>query len=150
MLFVGFVWNPIYLPQGDFNLIFKYGVAAKNELNTFRAMFTKDMVSDPSITIRLTLSKQELAQIYHKMVEIDFFNYPNSFPLRQDYFVTPSSDYYLKVENGSTTKEVSWSSNSQLDANVDKGLHETVELIRSIVEQKLEYKILPPARSAYL
>ena len=150
MLFVGFVWNPIYLPQGDFNLVFKYGVGAKNELNTFRGMFTKDMVSDPSITIRLTLSKQELAQIYQKMVEIGFFNYSDSFPLRQDGSVTPSSDYYLKVENGSRTKEVRWNSNSQLDTNVDKGLHETADLIRSIIEQKLEYKILPPPRSAYL
>ena len=150
MLFVGFVWNPLYSPRGDFNLVFKYGVGAKNELNTFRGMYTKDMVIDHSITIRLTLSQQELAQIHQKMADIDFFNLPESFPQRSDYFVTPSSDYYLKVQNGSRTKEVSWNSNSQLDANVEEGLCELVELIRSIVDQKLEYKILPPARGGYL
>jgi hypothetical protein len=150
MVFVGFVWNPLYLPQGDFNLIFKYGVGEKNELNTFRGTFTKDMVIDPSIKIRLTLSKQELAEIYQKMIEIDFFNLPESFPDRPDYFVTPRTDYYLKVQNGSLTKEVSWNTNSQLDADIDKNLHELVDLIGSIIEQKLEYKILPRPRGAYL
>ena len=150
MLFVGFVWNPLYSPQGDFNLVFKYGVGAKNELNTFRGTYTKDMVIDPSITIRLTLSKQELSQIYQKMVEIEFFSLPESFPDRPNYHVTPSTDYYLKVENASRTKEVGWNTNSQLDSNVEEGLYELVELIRSFVEQKPQYRLLPPARGGYL
>jgi len=150
MLFVGFVWNPLYLSQGDFNLVFKYGVGAKNELDTFRGTYTKDMVIDASITIRLILSQQERAQIYQKMIEIGFFDYSESFPARLDYFVIPSSDFYIKVENGSRTKEVSWNSNSQLETNIEEGLHDLVELVSSIVEQKLEYKILPPARGGYL
>ena len=46
--------------DSSFNLIFRYGVGARNELNTFEGMYTKDMIMDPSITVNLTLSEEEL------------------------------------------------------------------------------------------
>ena len=42
--------TPPSIPS-SFNLISKYGVRAKNELNTFEGTYTKDMVMDPSITV---------------------------------------------------------------------------------------------------
>jgi len=39
--------------DSNFNLIFKYGVGAKNEFNTFKGTYTKDMVMDPSVTVNL-------------------------------------------------------------------------------------------------
>ena len=139
-------------PKNDFNfnLLFRYGVGAKNELNTFEGTYTKDMVLDPPITIKLTLSDAELEQIRQKMVEIGFFDYPENFPLRTDFEVTPRTDYYIRVENGSSVKEVSWNSNSMLENNVQDNLLQLVDLIRSVVEQKPEYKALPPARGGYL
>jgi hypothetical protein len=137
-------------PKNDFNLLFKYGVGAKNGLNTFEGTYTKDMVLDPPITIKLTLSDAELEQIRQKMIEIGFFDYPENFPLRTDFEVTPRTDYYIRVENGSSVKEVSWNSNSMLENNVQDNLLQLVDLIRSIAEQKPEYKALPPARGAYL
>jgi hypothetical protein len=137
-------------PKNDFNLLFKYGVGAKNGLNTFEGTYTKDMVLDPPITIKLTLSDAELEQIRQKMVEIGFFDYPENFPLRTDFEVTPRTDYYIRVENGSSVKEVSWNSNSMLENNVQDNLLQLVDLIRSVVEQKPEYKALPPARGGYL
>ena len=65
--------------QSGFNLIFRYGVGARNELNTFKGTYTRDMVQDPSITIPLSLTKDDLDKIYQKMVEIDFFSYPDEF-----------------------------------------------------------------------
>ena len=74
--------NP-YIPprKGDFNLLFKYGVGAKNVLDTFDNTYTKDMVIGSPITIRLYLSDEEIEQIRQKMFEIGFFSYPESFPL---------------------------------------------------------------------
>ncbi len=43
----------------DFNIIFRYGVGAKNELDTFNGTYTWDMVVDPSITVNLSLSNKE-------------------------------------------------------------------------------------------
>ncbi len=65
--------------DSTFNLIFKYGVDAKNILNTFEGTYTKDMIPDPPIATKLSLTREELDTIYKKMVDIDFFSYPDVF-----------------------------------------------------------------------
>jgi hypothetical protein len=137
------------------NLIFKYGVTAKNELDTFKGKFTKDMITDPSITIELSLSEQEMESIHQKMVEIDFFNYPDRFevnvlPGELTGMVTPYSTYYFKVEYNSQVKELWWGDEiTNPDQKAEK-LRELIMLIRNIVESKEEYKKLPEPRSGYL
>jgi hypothetical protein len=139
----------------SFNLIFKYGVTAKNELDTFKGKFTKDMIADPSITVELSLSEQEMESIHQKMVEIDFFNYPDRFsvsvpPGELTGMVTPYSTYYFKVEYNSQVKELWWGDEiTNPDQKADK-LRELIMLIRNIVESKEEYKQLPEPRSGYL
>ncbi|MFC1919116.1 hypothetical protein ACFLWW_04025, partial [Chloroflexota bacterium] len=87
--------------EADFNLIFKYGVMARNELDTFQGTYTKDMVADPPITVNLSLTEEELDRIHRKMLEIDFFNYPETFTVsvaqgEKVGIVTPYSSYYFK------------------------------------------------------
>ena len=144
--------------ESDFNLIFKYGVGAKNELNTFEETYTKDMVMDPPITVNLALSQEEMDRIYQKMVEIDFFNYPDRFSVSVPPGVptairTPYSSYYFKVEYNSKIKELWW--NDQIvykdykDEKADR-LRELIRLIRDIVESTEEYQKLPEPTSGYL
>ena len=141
-------------PSSDFNMVFKYGVGAKNKLDTFNGTFTRDMVVEPSITIELSISKQELDRIYNKMVEIDFFNYPDEFsvPIDPDgkvIIVTPYNSYYFKVEYDSKVKELWWEDeihNENMDA--DK-LRELIQLIKDIIESKEEYKQLPEPKAGY-
>jgi len=146
--------NPAPKKPG-FNLIFKYGVTAKNELDTFKGKFTKDMVSDPSITIELSLSEEEKESIYQKMVEIDLFNYPDRFKVNVPTgeltgMVTPYSTYYFKVDYDSQVKELWWGDEiTNPDQKADK-LRELIKLIRNIVESKKEYKKLPEPKSGYL
>ncbi len=136
--------------ESDFNLLFRYGVGAKNELNTFEGTYTKDMVIDTPITTGLILSEEELEQIRQKMIEIDFFNYPEDFPPRLDRIVTPCTDYFIRVENGSIVKEINWNTNSMLESDIQDNLWQLVGCIIDIVEQRPEYKALPPAKGAYL
>jgi hypothetical protein len=136
--------------ENDFNLLFRHGVGAKNELNTFEGTYTKDMVLDTPITITLILSEEELEQIHQKMIEIDFFNYPEDFPPRLGFLVTPCTNYFIKVEHGSIVKEINWNENSMLESNIQGNLWQLVGCIMDIVEQKPEYKALPPARGGYL
>jgi hypothetical protein len=63
----------------SFNLVFRYGVGAKNELNTFKQTFKKDMVNKRSITIKMKLSDEELARIHQKLNEVDLFNEISSY-----------------------------------------------------------------------
>jgi hypothetical protein len=129
------------------NIHFKYGVGGKNELNTFNGTFTKDLVIDGTITTRLTLTPEELSQIQERLSDIGFFDYPETFP--SQLVVTPRGDYYLKVQNGSTVKEVTWYSDSQLDPKTDADLSQLCSLITDMIEEKLEYKLLPPPNGAY-
>lgn len=141
--------------ESNFNLIFKYGVNAMNELDTFQGTYTKDMVADPSITVPLSLSEEELDRIYQKMVEIDFFNYPDKFsvyvpPGEPVGIVTPYASYYFKVEYNSQVKELWWEDEIINENEKADRLRELIKLIRDIVESKEEYKELPPPSSAYL
>ena len=141
--------------EASFNLIFKYGVMARNELDTFQGTYTKDMVMDPSITVNLALSEEELARIYQKMLEIDFFGYPDEFSVSVPSgeavgMVTPYSSYYFKVEYDSKIKELRWEDEIiNKDEKADK-LRELIKLIRDIIEAKEEYKKLPSPTSGYM
>ena len=142
--------------ESSFNLIFKYGVGARNVLNTFEQTYTKDMVIDSSITADLSLTKEELDTIYQKMTEIDFFDYPDTFSVVSDAeeivgTITPYSSYYFKVEYDSNLKELWWNDNifPDYDEEAHK-LRELIKLIREIIESKEEYKNLPPPTGGYL
>lgn len=141
--------------DANFNLIFRYGVGAKNELNTSKGTYTKDMVTDPSITTNLSLPKEDLDIIYQKMLEINFFDYTDKFsvqaPLGESICEqTPANSYYFKVEYDYKIKELSWDDSiCNKDAKADK-LRELSSLIINIAESKEEYKKLPSPRGGYL
>ncbi len=141
--------------ESNFNLIFKYGVGAKNILDTFEGTYTKDMVMDPSITANLSLSEEELDRIYQKMVKIDFWSYPDKFSITpspgESYgIVTPYYSYYFKVEYDSKIKELRWEDEiTNEDDKADK-LRELIKLIRDIIESKEEYQKLPAPTSGYM
>jgi len=141
--------------ESGFNMIFKYGVGANNVLDTFEGTYTRDMVLDPSITIELTLTEAEKESIYQKMLEIDFFNYPDKFsvsvpPGESTGIITPHLSYYFKVAYDSQTKELWWADEiTNPDENADR-LRELIMFIRGIIEPKEEYKKLPEPTSAYM
>jgi hypothetical protein len=137
-----------------FDLEFKYGITARNVLNTFEGTYTKDMVADPPITINLALSEEEKEEIYLKMVEINFFDYPDEFsveisPDDMVAMVTPYSSYYFRVARDSQIKELRWDDDiKNPDEQADR-LRELIMFIRNIVESKEEYRALPTPTSAY-
>jgi len=135
--------------QNPVNILFRFGVEARNELDTFNGTFTKDLVIDGTITRRLTLSEGELKQIEQKLVDINFFDLPESFPPHTNRFVTPEDDYYLSVQKGTTVKTVSWNTNSMMDSITEQKLQELTALIQSMIESNPEYRMLPPANGAY-
>jgi len=141
--------------KAGIDLIFKYGVGVRNVLNTFEESYTKDMVMDSSIIIALSLTEEELNKINEKMVEINFFGYPDTFSIPVDTtevvgYVTPYSTYYFKVKHLSGIKELLWVDNIFKEDEKAEKLREFIEFIRGIIESKDEYKKLPPVRGGYL
>jgi len=140
--------------ESNFNLIFRYGIMSGNTLDTFQGTYIKDMVRDPSIRIDLALTKEEMDRIYEKMVEIDFFNYPDRFSVSVPPGVptgirTPYSSYYFKVEYNSKIKELWWNDEIVKEDEKADRLRELISFIRDIVESKEEYQKLPEPTSAY-
>jgi len=138
----------------DFNFIFKYGITGRNILDTYHGTFTKDMITAPGITIELTVTIEEMDNIYQKMVEIDFFNYPDEFKVAVTgeiiSTVTPYSSYYFEVEYGPDVKILAWEDEiTNPDSQADK-LRELINLIKNIIESKAEYQALPEPSGGYL
>jgi hypothetical protein len=141
--------------KSDFNFIFKYGVSGGNTLDTFHGTYTRDMILDPAITIDMVLTAAEMDSIYQKMVEIDFFNYPDKFSVdvadnETKIEVAPYPTYFFKVEYSGKTKELLWHDKYvNSDAQADK-LKELINLIKGIIELKPEYQALPQPSGGYL
>ncbi len=128
----------------DFNLVLNYGVGAKNELNTFDNTYTKDLVMDPSVTVDFKLTDDELYNIYKKMIDLGVLEITDT--AEEGMFVTPCSSYYLKVQQNSVQKEMSWDNCS---GRIDDRLQEFTDYVVSIIESKEEYQELPDATGGY-
>ncbi len=142
-------------PEPSLRLVFKYGVDGKNVLDTYRGIYTKDMVVDPPKTVRMCLLEEDLERIYEKMVEIGFFDsYPGRLYERVEREVvgecTPYSTFYFRVQCGDSVKELRWS--DRFDYSGNEGAEDLMELIRliiEIIEATPEYKKLPEPRAGY-
>jgi hypothetical protein len=141
--------------DSDFNLILRYGVGAKNELNTLKGTYTKDMVNRPSITTRLCLTREELDVIYLKALEIDLYNFPRTMSAPPEGGVigeqTPYFTYYLEVRNGTTIKIMKWSDQFTTTTESEKydDIMELVHTIIEIIESHPEYQKLPEPTAGY-
>jgi len=138
----------------DFNLRLRYGIGAKSELNTFQNTYTKDLILDGTVTAPFVLSDAELQEIKRKMIEIDFFSYPDTFTLvRTDTIVVslePYPTYNFEVKYNSSIKRLHWDDGIITSNQKATRLRELIALIRTIIEAKPEYRQLPPARGGYL
>jgi len=147
----------IVIEETTSNIIFRYGSSHgkhPNELNTFKGIFTKDMVNKDPVTTKLDLTQDELDTIYQKMVDIDFFSYPNWFHPKIEGDIhstqTPFTGYYLEYHNETGTKVVYWT--TQYSAPEDtqyQNLKELAHLIIEIIQAKPEYKKLPEPTAGY-
>ncbi len=105
----------IVIEETTSNIIFRYGSSHgkhPNELDTFKGIFTKDMVNKDPVTTKLDLTQEEMDTIHRMMVEIDFFSYPTAFhpKLEGDIYSmqTPFTVYYIEYHNETGTKIVYW------------------------------------------
>jgi hypothetical protein len=137
----------------DFNVKLRYGIGARNELNTFQNTYAKDLILDGTITVPFVLSDQEFQQIRNKMDEIGFVSYPDTFvAVTADTIIQridPHATYEFEVKRNSSIKHLYWD-----DAIINQNaqaikLRELIKLIRIIIESKPEYSQLPPARGGY-
>ena len=133
-------------------IVFRYGVGAKNILDTYTGTFTKDMIVDPPVTIKMVLTEEDLLRIETKLEELDFLSQSDWDLLPHGSTSgdrTPFSTYYLKVSFKGVTRELQWNDSNLLSDDFKGPAVEVVKLLWSIIEAKPEYKSLPQPRGGY-
>lgn len=139
---------PEEIPK-DFNFIFSYGVDAKNQIDTLKVKFTKDMVMDPSVTTDLKLSDKEMESIYNEMREINILSYPDNYAPKTNTKQTPYCTYSLKVIYNGVEKNIYWVDESASESSKAVKLRKLFNNIQQMIINKDEYKKLPPANGGY-
>jgi hypothetical protein len=137
----------------NFNVKLRYGISARNELNTFQNTYTKDLILDGTVTVPFVLSDIELQQIRNKMDEIGFVSYPDTFvAVTIDTIIQtiePHPTYDFEVKLNFSIKHLYWD-DTIINQNAQAiKLRELISLIQTIIESKPEYTKLSPARGAY-
>jgi hypothetical protein len=134
--------------EPNFNFVFRDD---GHEMDTFTGIFSKFIYLEngPPAVTNIVLSPDEMHTIYQKMIDIDFFGYPDYFKVEipegsPTGMVTPANTFYFKVKNNSTFKELHWTDSiTNPDPRADN-LRSLIKLIRDIFMSKDEYKQLPP------
>ena len=122
-----------------------------NCIDTFHKTYTKDLILDGKVTIPLALSDSEMTRIWDKLIDIDFFSYPDTLiPQKRTAEIQPYTHLTLLVQSGSITKNVYWTTKYANIGSKEKKLFELVHFIQHFVEINPQYSKLPPARGFYL
>lgn len=134
----------------DFNFILDYGNQGKNRIDTFNGKCTKDLIMDPSITIDLRFSNEELDLIYSEMKRIDIMNYPDLFKEETGMSQRPFASYRLKIQQNGKIKEIYWEDESASESIKATEMRALFSKIIEIIYSKDVYKKLPVPKGGYL
>ena len=140
--------SPSTMKPPTVNFVFKYGVGAINELNTISQTYTKDMVIDPPVTVKMVLTDTEKVTVWNRLYLLKLAQEaekPKGQTINADR--SSCSNYYLHMWIDSTQKSVAWDNcQDQLEA----GLQEFTDFIINLIESKEEYKELPTSKDGYI
>ncbi|MGD8189699.1 DUF4362 domain-containing protein [Brevibacillus ginsengisoli] len=141
--------DPSVVVPKDFHFKVKFGVEAKNEINTFSDSLTKDLIKDGVITIHnFTFKNDELIEIYNEIKKADIFlkkELNSNTYCRQ----IPFNSYELSVQFNGRFQTYTWSEENCGLTKDAQDLTRIVQLIRRIVEKKEQFKKLPESRGGY-
>jgi len=136
-------------PESNFGFVLEFGPCSIDKLDTFKGEFTQDRVVEPSITIPLELSDEQMTLIYSKMFEINLARYPEVFevpkPLIGEVVMISSPyNYDLIVQNGESRISIRWTDNmvQPTTPKADR-LRELFRLIIQMVQEHPGYQQLP-------
>jgi len=136
-------------PEANFAFSFAFGTCNTDVLDTFEHTYTREIDFEESVTIPVVLTEAELAKIYRKMVEINFFDYPEVFqiPVKEGEtvgMVTPAPSYRFVVRLGEVTETVAWT-DEIIEPNSPEAdaLRELIQALMQIIESHPDIQGLP-------
>lgn len=158
LLFVRHYGDETPVPE-DFTLVFNYGAAPANRLDTRRGVFSKDMIVDPPVSTELSLTTAELDSVEERVREMDFLSLPDEYRVEPPdsvdrAFFSPSTAFSFKLTLDGQRKVFTWRDNIQIAGDwrdpTAEAIRSLAGMIRRMIERKDAYKALPPPRGGYL
>ena len=139
-------------PESNFGFVLEFGSCSMDRLDAFKGEFTQDRVVEPPITIPLEFSREQMAMIYEKMLDIDLARYPKVFEVPKPLFgevvmISSPSNYALTVENGASRTSIRWTDDivQPTTAKADR-LRGLFQLIIHMVQDDPGYQQLPEVK----
>lgn len=90
----------------DFNFSLIYGTYGKQKVDTFEDIVVKDLVEDGTIEADISLSQNEMEQIYHEMLKMDIMAVTEE-DLDETYVTEPPSFSEWTIHMNNTTNSFS-------------------------------------------
>ena len=136
----------------DFDFSIQFGVQKKNEINTFNGTVTKDLIADGTATTKLSLTEEEMKDIYEKMKEMNISETKKFTPkslsgticMKEPY----EEDEWKIMINGETITHLISGKYCE-PTNDAKQLIDLRMYIFNIIKSKDEYKLLPESKGGY-
>lgn len=142
-------------PAADFAFIFEWSWCNPDIVDTFQHTYTQKNLTETWAITPLTLTDAEMTAIYQKMVEVNFFAYPEEY--RPHYadgrgVSAPALLYKFTVRNDGKTHVVDWiDASPNPPANEEaRRLKELGEFIIAITQTHPEVTQLPERQVACL
>ncbi|TFB22892.1 hypothetical protein E3U55_06535 [Filobacillus milosensis] len=138
---------PEAMPE-DFNFSVKFGVSSKNQVNTYTDTITKDLIANGTATADLTLTDEEMQDIYKKMREINIMEEKDLIP-DTNCGQEPHTDDSWKITIKGETITHEWTESYCELTDDARKLYDLRQEIWQLVRSKDEYKQLPKAEGGY-
>lgn len=137
----------------EFNFRLNFNTHGINQIDTYKGVFTKDLVLDGTKTIDFKIPDNVKRDIYNLMAEIDIMAFPDNLKI-DEKAMTPSCNYEMTVTIGSRTKTIKWyyAQYPQMRSNLPKNnanFLRMVEYIENYIYSTREYKNMPEANGGY-
>lgn len=137
----------------DFNFCLNFNTYGKNQIDTYKGTFTKDLVLDGTKTIDFEIPDHAKKDIYKVMMDIGVMSFPDELKVR-GMVVTPSCDYKLTVTMNGKTKEIIWKEGffTSMTENLPQENVKFLSLVKFIsdyIYSTDEYKNMPKANGGY-
>ncbi|WP_060819502.1 hypothetical protein [Paenibacillus riograndensis] len=139
---------PEQMPE-DFAFSVRYGITAKNEINTFEGTVTKDLISNGSAAAKVRLTDAETSEIYQQMLEMNVLGGMELEIADKSCRQIPYDEEYWIIQVKGGQKALHWSEEYCQTTPDAKKLKELRNTIVKLVQSKPEYQALPEAVGGY-
>ena len=131
----------------DFGFRFEYGLCPSEVLDTFKAIFTREMKPAPDLYVPLTLEAESLTEIRRAIAEARFFEYPSEFRPGVPNFA-PGYHYRLTVQDAGRRHSVFWHDSARPSTPEADRLRRLFTGMRQTISAHPKVQQLPRANAA--